>query len=332
MKLFSVVAIGKLILSVALLLITAGCSGGSNSGGSYAGGSNGTPPPPPTPAVCNVLASNLNIQGILPHGQSAGFVFTAQPVLDSTNVYWVEFDTTQGTTGGSIRTIPKKGGQVMVLASGLSGVNDIELDSTNVYWTEYDINSNSGNGAIKTVAKTGGAITVLATGTPPGVNGDVSFPAALAVDSTFVYWHDINPGIRRVPKTGGTVVELAGSPLGAERMTFDAAGTNLYFDTGSMPGQGTTVGRWAPSGGPVQVLASGVGSNVVGGIALDGNFFYGVSTDAPNGNVFEVPIGGGAPIYVVQNLYNPHNVAIDASNIYYAPGTGGVFKVPKTGV
>lgn len=315
---------GRLSLSVAVLLIATSCGGG-NSGVP-------PPPPPPPPAVCTVLASNLNILVNGLNGRSAGFVFQAQPVLDSTNVYWYEFDPTLGDTGGSIRSIPKNGGQVMVVASGLSGVNDIELDATNVYWTEFDIMA--GNGAIKTAVKTGGTITVLATGTPPnGSNCDVFFPIGLAVDSTYVYWSDQCFDIRRVPKAGGTVVE-SGSPgsfPGVQRMAFDAAGTYLYFGTGSMPGSGEGVGRW-PLSGPPQMLATGVGSNVVGGMALDSNFFYGASIDStPNGNVFEVPIGGGAPIYVVPNLSDPQNVAIDTSNIYYAPSTGGVWKLPKTG-
>jgi hypothetical protein len=232
--------------------------------------------------------------------------------------------------------LPKGGGSVATVVNGLQGVNDFVVDSTNVYWTEYDVVS--GNGAIKTVAKTGGAVTVLATGTPPGLNGDVFDPGPIAVDSTYVYWMDMNSTLRRVPKTGGTAVETSVGGLGAQRMVIDAGSVYLYGITGGQtPATSRTVFRYPLSGGSVQVLATGSEMAVFGNVALDDTNFYGANWDgAPNGDVFEVPIGGGAPIFVVTHLNNPRNFAIDTSNIFYSgnitnPGATGVFKVSKTG-
>jgi hypothetical protein len=314
----------RFLLSGALLL-AAGCGGGGGNS------SNSAPQQLPPPAPCTLLANNLpanqaiNLPGCLSGGCTTGAALR-DLVLDSSNVYWFEFDTTKGATGGSIKTIAKTGGSVTTVVSGLQAVNDFVVDDSNIYWTEEDIAS--GAGAIKTVPKTGGAVTVLATGTQPGLNGDVFTPDGIAVDSTFVYWQDINPPLRRVPKMGGAAVEL-GKLGGAHRMVIDAGFAYIYGAGGS------GIARYPLSGGSVQVLASGSGMNVDGNIAVDDKYVYGEnSANGPHGNVFEVPIGGGAAIFVVQNLRSP-SIAIDGSYIYYVgeayAGQSAVSKVPKMG-
>jgi hypothetical protein len=315
----------RFLLSSALLL-AAGCGGGGNS-------SNSGPQQLPPPAPCSVLATNLqvhqgiNLPGCLPGGGCSTGAAMRDLLLDNSNVYWFEFDTAKGATGGSINSIAKAGGSVTTVVSGLQAVNDFVVDDSNVYWTEVDIAS--GSGAIKTVPKTGGAVTVLAVGTPPGFNGDVFTPDGIAVDSTFVYWQDINPPLRRVPKMGGLAVELPS--LGGHRMVIDAGFTYVYGVSGPR------VARYPLSGGSVQVLANWSGIYADGDIWVDDKYVYGENlADAPNGSVFEVPIGGGSPIFVVQNLKFPHSIAIDSSYIYYVgqaanPGPGGVYKVPKAG-
>src|SRR5205085_7229643 len=96
-------------------------------------------------AACTVLASGMKFQQSL-GGASTGFAVT-KLTLDSSAVYWFEYDTSLGIAGGSLRRVPKSGGTVAVLASGLGGVNDFAVDSSSIYWTEFDIPT--GNGAIK---------------------------------------------------------------------------------------------------------------------------------------------------------------------------------------
>jgi hypothetical protein len=318
--------------TVPIAVFFTACGGG--------GGSNEGPGALPAAAQCTLLATNfkmdqgINLPGCLTGGCSTGNAMR-QLVLDSSNVYWFEFDSTKGATGGSINSIVKTGGSVTTVVSGLQGVNSIAVDDSNVYWTEYDIVQ--GNGAIKTVPKTGGPVTVLATGTPFGFNGDVFAPGAIALDSTFVYWSDINPTLRRVLKTGGGAAELA--TFGGARMVVDAGFSYIYGVTGASTGAvgPTTVARYPLSGGSVEVLAMGTGMSVDGDIWVDNKYLYGQSYgNAPDGDVFEVPIGGGAPIFVVKGLNTPHSIAIDNTYIYYAapgvtPGPGGVMRVPKTG-
>lgn len=319
----------RAIISACVAMVAvAACGGGGG------GGSNSSSPPPPQLAACTSLASNLKLEGSAnPPGCasgacSSGFAFQLL-VLDNSNVYWFEYDATNGAaTGGSIRTVPKAGGSVTTVVSGLRGVNNFVIDDSNVYWTEYDIVQ--GNGSIKTVPKLGGPVTVLATGTPPNLTTDVFFPTGIAVDSTFVYWTDFDGPIRRIPKSGGIAIDLS-TAGGGLRTAIDAGSTYLYANGGSNPGQGATIARYPLSGGAAQILATGVGSNSVGGIALDDQYLYGVAVDAaPKGSVFEVPIGGGAPIYVAPNQNDPQNVAIDANFIYYI-SQNRVNKIPKAG-
>lgn len=87
--------------------------------------------------------------------------------LDGTNVYWTDI-------AGTISSQPKSGGPAKVLASGLYSPVALATDSINLY--VYD-----GYGNIRRLSTKGGPTIVIATsqGQPP---------AALAVDTTNVYW------------------------------------------------------------------------------------------------------------------------------------------------
>ena len=56
----------------------------------------------------------------------------------------------------------------------------------------------------------GGTVDILAAGVPAGSDFDVFAPQGLALDTEFVYWGEEVGGaaIRRVPKAGGTVVDI----------------------------------------------------------------------------------------------------------------------------
>jgi hypothetical protein len=51
--------------------------------------------------------------------------------VDDTTLYWVA----EGTSGGSVLSMPKGGGAVSTIAHGQSGVLDIAIDTTTVYWS-----------------------------------------------------------------------------------------------------------------------------------------------------------------------------------------------------
>jgi sugar lactone lactonase YvrE len=77
------------------------------------------------------------------------------------------------------------------------------------------------------------------------------------------------------------------------------------------------------------VLASGVAS--LGPIALDsaGDVFY--ATTADPGTIVELPVGGGSPIQVANNISNIHGLALDASGKIYYTNDAGLTIIPPGG-
>lgn len=282
-----------------------------------------TNPPPgggaSSPANFTIVPACTVLTATIPYNPAGPGFVRHKPVLDNSSVYWYD---------GSLNTISKNGGAVTPLATGLGGVNEVAVDNANLYWTEE---SGTGAGAIQSVPKTGGAVTVLASGLPAGSTYDVFAPRGLTLDANYVYWGEITGGgaIRRVPKGGGQVLDIGRGEGGVNWLTLDSAQTYFYFNGGSAGYYRRPLG-----GGATDTLATAVGSNIVGGIALDASSVYWVDLVNP-GSVFRVPIAGGSPVYLVTNLNNPHNVAIDNSYIYYGfsagPGLGAVYQLPKAG-
>src|SRR6185295_565250 len=98
---------------------------------------------------------------------------TGPLAVDSTNVYWWEFDDTQ--SAGVIREVPLTGGTPTTLVSASSGVEAIALDAANIYWVDA-------YGKIMKAPLSGGTSTVLATLAADDLH------SSLAVDATNVYW------------------------------------------------------------------------------------------------------------------------------------------------
>ncbi|MFO0565436.1 MAG: DUF5050 domain-containing protein [Polyangiaceae bacterium] len=106
--------------------------------------------------------------------------------LDSSYVYF--------NTGAALFRIAKGGGsKTKLAASAVDGFADMAVSGSYLYFAGPD--------GVKRVPKAGGSVKVLST-KAKSVRG-------LALDSSYVYWVNIDGGtIRRVPKAGGTTTTL----------------------------------------------------------------------------------------------------------------------------
>jgi hypothetical protein len=116
----------------------------------------------------NWWAGNGSVQKISINGGSAttlasGLNAPVYIAVDATSVYWTENlvynggTSEQGNGTGVVKKVPKGGGTVTTLASGLNASGGIAVDSTNVYWSEIGTYTNGAyndnSGAVKKIAK-----------------------------------------------------------------------------------------------------------------------------------------------------------------------------------
>ena len=137
--------------------------------------------------------------------------------------------------------------------------------------------------------KKGGTGDVWASGMPSGSAFAVFAPRGLALDTAFVYWGEEVGGaaIRRVPKAGGTVVDIGrGENFKPTSIALDAS--FIYIAEAKLGGR---ILRLPLSGGSVETLASGYSNPV--SLVLDGELLYWVELIDP-GSIFIMATTGGA--------------------------------------
>jgi hypothetical protein len=129
--------------------------------------------------------------------------YEAPIAVDATDVYWVDL--------GGLERVPKGGGAVTKLLSGICCGGSIALDSVNAYVTNPE-----GSGDVTMVPLDGSAATTLASGQDS--------PSRIAVDADNVYWtNSVWAGsVWRVPIAGGTPVRLASGQITPNGIAVDA--------------------------------------------------------------------------------------------------------------
>lgn len=133
--------------------------------------------------------------------------------VDATHVYWLASkignEVLDEPGGATLRRMPLAGGAIEIIADAGDGLDDaraLTLDATHVYFTEI------GTGRTGRLLKNGNNLTFLTPNVDPYMAG------ALAVNANDLYWADSTGGydgrIRRMPKAGGSVDDLALGTLG----------------------------------------------------------------------------------------------------------------------
>jgi hypothetical protein len=168
---------------------------------------------------------------------------------------------------------------------------------------------------------------------PEVLVSDQSYPTAIAVDATNVYWVNYTGGqVMKAPKSGGNATTLASAeysyPVG---IAVDA--NNVYWTCAS--GDVGSVSMIPLAGGTPTVLTSSESTSY--GIAVSNGYVYwaNLETDSADmsGNVVQAPTVGGADVILAANQSAPADVAANATNVYWvnAPNAVGEYSIAPGG-
>jgi len=216
---------------------------------------------------------------------------------------------------GTINSIPKQGGAVTVLSSGLQGSNGIATDGTEVFFTDTGGCANC-VARVHKVPVAGGTTTLLATWMDNGNH----VPYGITVVAPYVYWTNwyLGGGLQRLPTAGGTVVDLVSGIDFARALTSD--GSHAYFTADWSP----DLVRVNLPDGPHDVVTHLSGttmslSNTVA-VAVNGQHAYCVGSNG----LFRVDLEGGATTWMSSTPGAA--IAIDDQYIYVAHATDGAIE------
>ncbi|MEW6128691.1 MAG: C25 family cysteine peptidase [Acidobacteriota bacterium] len=242
--------------------------------------------------------------------------------VDATNIYWLE------QSSGELKKMPKMGGAMTTLASGLSNPRLLVVNGDFLYFTE-----DTSPYRIGKIAISGGSITTLIN-VPPDLQDSLG-AKGLAVDGTYVYWTEGCCGsgkVRKIPVGGGAATLLAQGVQGGNPKGLALDESFVYFvDWGCCCSGG--IHRVSKAGGAVTALGTGLLCGPTN-LAVDEDFVYWAEAGNVPGNssVNKIAKSGGATIALAGGVESPVQVAIDAAYVYVtASGSSLVKKVPKAG-
>jgi hypothetical protein len=137
------------------------------------------------------LSNDGNVQTTLATG-------LAQPdriVVDAQNIYFIEHGSTKDAVDGTVKAIPKAGGDPVTLAKDLVGVGDITLSAGRLYY--------STQGNVFTIDLS----SALGSSPSEAFAGGIHLLGPIAADGQNVFWPDY-VGIHRAAIPGGGEGEL----------------------------------------------------------------------------------------------------------------------------
>ncbi len=220
--------------------------------------------------------------------------------------------------------------QPVVIATGLSAVQDIALDTDTIYVTRW--NSPETNGQVIKLPKSGGLSSVL-------TQGQLN-PLGIALDSANVYWANYGPQNGTTTSATGGVAKIAKSDLGGTATVIDSGqssnshgsivvtvdSSNIYWGNYfqimicPLAGCGT-------AGATILSQAGGVNA-----IAVSGGVVYWTNGDGMQVSMIANTNIGGAATPLASNQGRPLGLALDNTYVYWANTTEGtVHRAPLAG-
>jgi hypothetical protein len=238
---------------------------------------------------------------------------------DATHIYWAEDTYPEDPPSSTIKKVPKNGGQIEIVASGLRAIRG----GLAVYGGEIFFADNNYFDTLRLmkVSVSGGSVTTLATIIREDLFEPKNDVKALAVDNENLYWVDIND-VNAVPVSGGSITTLA--DIFNEPIDIAVSAGQVFWteSTGPAHGETGTVKSVSSSGGEVTTLVQGgdaprklfLHSDVIywtegGPIGLIEGF----------GRIAETPSGGGNLATIILGVMSDSPpIASDGRYIYFA--------------
>lgn len=244
----------------------------------------------------------------------ADVLFMEDFALDGNDVYF----TTVASSGGQVRRVAKTGGPTSLVINAPEP-RTITVDATHVYWTDYNDLT-----AERSLVR---ALKVNANGTQTLAWAFGIGPIDVVVDGTSAYY-TTSSHASSVPLAGGAGTLFATEP--AYRITQDAG--TVFWTTIGDPNGGSIRSKVIGAAGMPSTLA--IGQTDPDGIAaFQGNVYW---TTPASSSVKRAPAIGGPATTIANDARFPHEIAVDASGIYWSEIGGsnqvrGIWKADHNG-
>jgi len=321
---------------VALGLVVSAC--GSGGGGSGGGACTGR-------LDCNAVAADScevdpavdpNNCGACQHSCLGGACQNGrcQPVTLASQVQTydlaVDGDTVFATAGGSVGSVPKVGGTFGLIAPASNGSLHLAIAGGRIYWDDLALSSFPGFDRILSMPVGGGA--------PQSEREDAYYPCGFAANATDLFWQEYEQKrIYKRPLAGGDAVALMDVGKGCA-VAADAS-LVVWIDVGAALTQTGRVLAATPAafaaGGPIMTVVER--QFEPGDVALSPDHVYWVEQGDyyetyKNGILKRAPRAGGDPEWLIENLWQPIAVAVDATSVYtLEQGNRRVWRMPIAG-
>jgi len=261
--------------------------------------------------------------------------FTRNAILDLTvdgaSIFWID------TANSTLNRMPVAGGNVVILADGLSAPAALATNGTTVFWTEAGISGGCcqqmGSGTIRQMSLGGGVASTIAE--------NLDRPQELTVDDTRLVWSEMWR-IAGMPAGGPIATLVSGIASDLARITI--ARSNVYILDGDLikvvPLAGGTVEKFASARfGSIGDFSFADGDITADDMAV----FWTVHPVLGETVVQKQALDGGAPVIISNGPALPApqdcywRIALDSQYVYWSDGSAthpigcAVKRVPHNG-